>query len=183
MKYVLIDYWTKKYGLNFFVFGEKLCGGTSLYFVKCNIIFKNLSDNFLYFYLQYLHESANNRIGNQKISLSNITFDNYKRTIILNSFTLSVTWNFRAVIQGCHFNFFGPGNPAVIPKARFAEMGEATWSRGECWGLTIWAIVLGRGLKPRLFLKTRWKKIDQLNAEKQTKIIKPNGASHTKFFF
>ncbi len=36
--------------------------------------------------------------------------------------------------------------------------GEAPWSSGECWGLTIQAMVLGLGFKSRLCLKTRRKR-------------------------
>jgi len=36
--------------------------------------------------------------------------------------------------------------------------GEAPWSSGERWGLTIWATVLGRGFKSQRHLKTIWKR-------------------------
>ena len=36
-------------------------------------------------------------------------------------------------------------------------IGEAPWSSGERCGLTIQAMVLGRGFESRLHLKTRWK--------------------------
>jgi len=38
------------------------------------------------------------------------------------------------------------------------KWGEAPWSSGECWGLTIQPTVLGRGFESRLCLKTRWKR-------------------------
>ena len=37
------------------------------------------------------------------------------------------------------------------------QFGEAPWSSGEHRGLTIQAMVLGRGFETRLHLKTRWK--------------------------
>ena len=36
-------------------------------------------------------------------------------------------------------------------------VGESPWSGGERRGLTIQAMVLGRGFKSRRHLKTRWK--------------------------
>ena len=45
-------------------------------------------------------------------------------------------------------------------KAVFLNNGnqrEAPWSSGERHGLTIQAMVLGRGFESRLHLKTRWK--------------------------
>jgi len=44
------------------------------------------------------------------------------------------------------------------------------WSSGECRGLTIRAMVLGRGLIFWLHLKTRWKRWILLKAEKIMKI-------------
>jgi hypothetical protein len=45
-------------------------------------------------------------------------------------------------------------------------------SNGECQGLMIQAMVLGRGFESWLHLKTRWKKMSHLMAENITKLIK-----------
>jgi len=42
--------------------------------------------------------------------------------------------------------------------------GEAPWSSGERWGLTIRAIVHRRGFESWLHVKTRWKRLEKTEA-------------------
>ncbi len=55
---------------------------------------------------------------------------------------------------------------------------EAPWSSGERQGLTVWAMVLGRGFNSRVHLKTRWatwwQKKNENNKDSQ------KGKSHQK---
>ncbi len=46
---------------------------------------------------------------------------------------------------------------------------EAPWSSGERWGLTVWAMVLGRKFNFQVHLKTRWIRRTYLMAEKNEK--------------
>ncbi len=54
-------------------------------------------------------------------------------------------------------------------------IGEAPWSSGKRLGLTIRAMVLGRGFKSRLHLKTRWKErlLDGRKSSVKIKAAKP----------
>jgi hypothetical protein len=62
-----------------------------------------------------------------------------------------------------------------------SHFGEAPWSSGECWGLTVWAMVLGHEFNSWVRLKTRW--IRWITWwQNRTKIIKTakRGESHQK---
>ncbi len=64
------------------------------------------------------------------------------------------------------------------------RLGEAPWSCGEHWGLTVWAMVLGQEFNSWIRLKTRWIRWTTW-WQKITKIIKTakKGKSHQKIFF
>jgi hypothetical protein len=70
--------------------------------------------------------------------------------------------------------------PAACLYFKFLFTGEAPWSSGERQGLTVWAMVLGRGFNSQVRLKTRWirwttwwQKKNENNKDSQKGQVKP----------
>jgi len=69
-------------------------------------------------------------------------------------------------------------------KVKIEKKWEPPWSSGEYRGLTILVMVIGRGFKSQLHLKTRWKD-GSLDGGKSNEKIKAAkwGKPHEKIFF